>query len=216
MAGGTPSKWPALRHKRPCVERFPPSRDPSTHIHATESDFARRSISRGRYASSLIAALLRPVPATGKSLPACANHFLPRAIWFLMSGSPHWPSSTTANGLRPTGTMNGFPACAGGTRSPEKRLDQRRGLLNLKSSRAGRRTPGRSAFIRAHPRVSGILRNSIGRSGLFRLDPFVVLADQVNKTVRGFGFGDVEFHRCFADVKIDFVGRAANAAEIRG
>jgi len=42
--------------------------------------FARRSISHARFASSLIAALLRPVPATGKSSSTYANHSLPQAI----------------------------------------------------------------------------------------------------------------------------------------
>ena len=36
--------------------------------------------------------------------------------------------------------MNGFPACAGGTHSPEKPLDKPRGLLTLKSGRTSTMT----------------------------------------------------------------------------
>src|SRR5439155_26485857 len=55
-----------------------------------------------------------------------------------------------------------------------------------------------------------------GYRGLLRLwlDPFVVFADEVHEAVDGFGFGDVEFDGFFADVEIDFSGRASDVAKI--
>jgi hypothetical protein len=39
------------------------------------------------------------------------------------------------------------------------------------------------------------------------VDPFAMLADQVFQAVHCFRFGNVEFHRCFADVEIPLAWR---------
>src|SRR5262245_54668509 len=49
---------------------------------------------------------------------------------------------------------------------------------------------------------------------LLRIDPFTVLADQINEALDGFAFGNVEFHRLLANVKIDLVRGAADVAEV--
>ena len=41
-----------------------------------------------------------------------------------------------------------------------------------------------------------------------------MLANQIFESIDGFCFGNVEFHRGLADVKIHFAGRAADVAEI--
>lgn len=46
------------------------------------------------------------------------------------------------------------------------------------------------------------------------VDPLAVLADEVDKALNGFGFGDVEFHGGFADVEVDLAGCTADVAEI--
>lgn len=46
------------------------------------------------------------------------------------------------------------------------------------------------------------------------IDPLPVLAYEVDETLDGFGFGDVEFHGGFADVEVDLSGSAADVAEI--
>src|SRR5882672_9909662 len=40
-----------------------------------------------------------------------------------------------------------------------------------------------------------------------RLDPFAMLADQILQSLHRFHFGNVEFHRCFADVEIPLAWR---------
>jgi len=42
-----------------------------------------------------------------------------------------------------------------------------------------------------------------------------MLADQVFQSIDCFGFGDIEFHRCLANVEIHLAGRAANVSKIR-
>ncbi len=64
---------------------------------------------------------------------------------------------------------------------------------------------------------SGILRATLSMFDqllFLGFDPFAVVADEVDEAIDGFDFGDVELHRGLADVEIDFVGGAADVAEI--
>src|SRR6266436_1952516 len=47
-----------------------------------------------------------------------------------------------------------------------------------------------------------------------RLEPFAMLADQILQTLHRFHFGNVEFHRRFADVKIHLARSAAHITKI--
>ena len=46
-------------------------------------------------------------------------------------------------------------------------------------------------------------------------DPLAVLTNQINQPLDGFRFGDIEFDRRFADVKIDLSGCATHVTEVR-
>src|SRR5260370_14917113 len=46
------------------------------------------------------------------------------------------------------------------------------------------------------------------------LYPAPVLLDEINQTINGFGFGDIELYRRLTDIQIDFPRGATNIAEI--
>ena len=59
------------------------------------------------------------------------------------------------------------------------------------------------------------MRREFARGTFLRLGPLAMLTDEVHQAVHGFRLGNVEFHRCLADVEVDLARRAADVAEVR-
>jgi len=84
-----------------------------------------------------------------------------------------------------------------GTRRPHSIVTHRVGRSPYTQSRTLEKNPSRCRRMSALSEPLLILNH---RQLLWWVDPLAVFVDQIDQAVDSFGFRDIEFHRCLADV----------------